>query len=93
MTCNLAVALINSWELASLSFPFIIPVSFSKMLLKCPLPTAALLLQQAWAQAANPTSSYYAPGVPTDVPVPGNYTDYLRPRAHFSPPRYFMNGK
>lgn len=56
------------------------------------IPAVALLAQQAVAQAANPTSSYYAPGIPTDVPVAGNYTDYLRPRVHYSPPRYFMNG-
>lgn len=54
---------------------------------------AALLAQQAVAQSAvDPTATYYAPGIPTDSPVPGNYTDYLRPRIHYSPPRYFMNG-
>lgn len=63
------------------------------MLLNSVLPIAALLVQQVWAQAADHTSSYYAAGVPTDTPVSGNYTDYLRPRVHFSPPRYFMNGE
>lgn len=55
---------------------------------------AALLVQQAVAQATyvNATSTYYAPGIPTDAPVPGDYTDYLRPKVHFSPPRMFMNG-
>ncbi|CAK3847291.1 glycoside hydrolase family 32 [Lecanosticta acicola] len=55
------------------------------------IPAVALLAQHVLAQAANPTSSYYGPGIPTDIPVPGNYTDYLRPRVHYSPPRYFMN--
>ncbi|KAF2720197.1 glycoside hydrolase family 32 protein [Polychaeton citri CBS 116435] len=49
------------------------------------------LVGETAAQAPDPTSSYYRPGIPTDTPVPGNYTDYLRPRVHFSPPRYFMN--
>lgn len=61
------------------------------MYLKNALPAAALLAPQALAQAVDPTSTYFAPGIPTDTPVPGNYTDYLRPRVHYSPPRYFMN--
>ncbi|EME39733.1 glycoside hydrolase like protein [Dothistroma septosporum NZE10] len=56
------------------------------------LSVAALLAGYASAQSSvNPTSTYYAPGIPTDAPVPGNYTGYLRPRVHYSPPRYFMN--
>lgn len=55
---------------------------------------AAVLVQQAVAQAiVNATSIYYAPGIPRDTPVEGDYTDFLRPRLHFSPPRYFMNGR
>ncbi|KAI5358847.1 putative glycoside hydrolase, family 32, glycosyl hydrolase family 32 [Septoria linicola] len=75
------------------------------MLFKNLIPAAAVFAEQAAAQAAgtsntatglpevfpNATATYYAPGVPTDAPVPGNYTDFLRPRVHFSPPRYFMN--
>jgi beta-fructofuranosidase len=60
------------------------------------LPVAAVLVQRTVAQSSsrtNATSTYYAPGIPTDVPVEGDYTDYLRPRVHFSPPRYFMNGR
>lgn len=56
------------------------------------LPAAVLLQQVAAQSSVNATSTYYAPGIPTDAPVPGDYTDYLRPRVHFSPPRYFMNG-
>jgi len=48
---------------------------------------AALLLSSASAQ----TSTYFAPGVPTDAPIPGNYTGAYRPRVHFSPPQDFMN--
>ncbi|SMR55465.1 unnamed protein product [Zymoseptoria tritici ST99CH_1A5] len=57
------------------------------------LPVAAALVERTVAQAytSNTTSVYYAPGVPVDVPVEGDYTDYLRPKVHFSPPRYFMN--
>ncbi|EME80039.1 glycoside hydrolase family 32 protein [Pseudocercospora fijiensis CIRAD86] len=56
------------------------------------LAAAALLADQAAAQvSANARATYYAPGIPTDAPVPGSYNDYLRPRVHFTPPRYFMN--
>nr|OQO31957.1 hypothetical protein B0A51_00298 [Rachicladosporium sp. CCFEE 5018] len=37
------------------------------------------------------TSTYFSPGVPTDIPIPGNYTGAYRPRVHFSPPTEFMN--
>ena len=30
-------------------------------------------------------------GVPTNAPIPGDYTGALRPQIHFSPPRNFMN--
>lgn len=30
-------------------------------------------------------------GVPTNTPVPGDYTGALRPQIHFSPPADFMN--
>ncbi|GIZ49387.1 hypothetical protein CKM354_001241700 [Cercospora kikuchii] len=77
----------------------------STMLFKSIIPAAAVFARQAAAQAAgtsntatglpdvfpNATATYFAPGVPTDAPVPGNYTSYLRPRVHFTPPRYFMN--
>lgn len=79
------------------------------MFIRSLLPRAALLTQgavlltQGAAAARNGTAAttitpksaatYYAPGVPTDVPVEGNYNDYLRPRVHFSPPRYLMNGE
>jgi beta-fructofuranosidase len=39
------------------------------------------------ASAASHTES----GVPTDTPVPGDYTGPLRPQVHFSPPQHFMN--
>ncbi len=37
------------------------------------------------------TSTYDNPGVPTNEPLPGNYTGAYRPRVHFSPPINFMN--
>lgn len=48
---------------------------------------AGLLLGHAIAQ----TSTFFSPGVPTDAPIPGNYTGPYRPRVHFSPPQNFMN--
>ena len=36
-------------------------------------------------------STYTNPAVPTGTPVPGNYTGFLRPQVHFSPPQNFMN--
>lgn len=45
------------------------------------------LLGHAFAQ----TSTFFSPGVPTDAPIPGNYTGPYRPRVHFSPPQNFMN--
>ncbi|KAF2717251.1 glycoside hydrolase family 32 protein [Polychaeton citri CBS 116435] len=39
----------------------------------------------------DPTVSYYAPGIPIETPLPGNYGNYLRPQVHYSPSRYFMN--
>lgn len=29
--------------------------------------------------------------VPTDAPLPGDYTGALRPQIHYSPPQNFMN--
>jgi beta-fructofuranosidase len=30
-------------------------------------------------------------GIPTDTPIPGNYSGPWRPQGHFSPPKNFMN--
>jgi hypothetical protein len=58
------------------------------------LPIVAVLIERTLAQSrTNATSTYYAAGIPTDRPIEGDYTDFLRPRVHFSPPRMFMNGK
>lgn len=50
------------------------------------LPVSAFL-SNAFAQ----TSTFVNPGVPTDEPIPGDYTGAYRPRVHFSPPINFMN--
>lgn len=69
-------------------------LSISKMQLKNILPAGALLAGHVAAEVtANPTSTYYRPGVPVGTPAPGNYTSYLRPRVHYSPPINFMNGE
>lgn len=36
-------------------------------------------------------STFVNPGLPTDQPLPGDYTGLYRPRVHFSPPVNFMN--
>lgn len=36
-------------------------------------------------------STYVEAGIPTGVPIAGNYTGALRPQIHFSPPKGFMN--
>jgi hypothetical protein len=37
----------------------------------------------------SPTSTAFNSGVPTDAPIPGDYTGALRPQVHFSPPKNF----
>ncbi|KAK3720614.1 Invertase [Vermiconidia calcicola] len=37
------------------------------------------------------TTTYFAPGVPRQTAIPGDYDGQYRPRAHFSPPQNFMN--
>lgn len=37
------------------------------------------------------TATFVNPGVPTNEPLPGDYTGAYRPRVHFSPPVNFMN--
>lgn len=37
------------------------------------------------------TTTSFDEGVPTDAPVPGDYSGALRPQVHFSPPTNFMN--
>lgn len=43
------------------------------------------------SSSASATSTAWDAGVPTDLPVPGNYSGDLRPQIHFSPPTKFMN--
>lgn len=51
-----------------------------------------LLIFAAIAAAASTTSSTsFDSGVPTDTPIPGDYTGALRPQIHFSPPKKFLN--
>ena len=57
------------------------------MLLLSYVVLAGALLQDSLAQ----TSTYVNPGVPTNEPLPGDYTGAYRPRVHFSPPVNFMN--
>ncbi|ESZ98017.1 glycoside hydrolase family 32 protein [Sclerotinia borealis F-4128] len=56
----------------------------------------AVTLWAAISSAAETTSasiatSIGASNVPTDAPIPGNYTGALRPQFHYSPPQNFMN--
>ena len=53
------------------------------------LLTAAFALL-AVVRSQSSTASYVEPGVPTGVPVAGNYTGALRPQIHYSPPKGFM---
>lgn len=50
---------------------------------------AALLINGIGTLAQ--TTTYFAPGIPTAQPIPGNYTGAYRPQVHFSPPQNFMN--
>lgn len=43
------------------------------------------------AAASTQTPSAYDAGVPTGIPVPGNYSGPFRPQIHFSPPKNFVN--
>jgi len=45
----------------------------------------------AAADASTSTSSIFGSSVPTNAPLPGDYTGALRPQIHYSPPRGFMN--
>lgn len=49
--------------------------------------THSILLFAAGALAQ--TTTYFAPGIPTDQPIPGNYDGPYRPQVHFSPPQNF----
>jgi sucrose-6-phosphate hydrolase SacC (GH32 family) len=63
------------------------------------IPTFMMLLAFVFAAVAAAASNSSTPtatpifdsGVPTNAPVPGNYTGALRPQIHFSPPQKFMN--
>ena len=46
---------------------------------------ALILLCHGVAQ----TTTYFEPGVPTDVAIPGDYTGQYRPQVHYSPPTNF----
>ena len=52
---------------------------------------AAAQGQNASSSMPTATSVTFDEGVPTDAPVPGDYTGALRPQIHFSPPSNFMN--
>ncbi|KAF7879417.1 hypothetical protein EAF04_000613 [Stromatinia cepivora] len=41
--------------------------------------------------AVSNAASSVPTAVPTDAPIPGNYTGALRPQIHYSPPQNFMN--
>lgn len=40
---------------------------------------------------ASSTTSAFDSDVPTDAPIPGDYSGALRPQIHYSPPQNFMN--
>ena len=53
---------------------------------------AAAAAAAATSNVSTPaTTPVFDNGVPTNAPVPGNYTGALRPQIHFSPPQNFMN--
>nr|ANC68529.1 beta-fructofuranosidase [Aureobasidium sp. P6] len=58
------------------------------MLRNTSLFSTLLCLGSAIAQNVSTTSTS---SVPTNTPVPGDYSGALRPQVHFSPPRGFMN--
>ncbi|TGO42431.1 hypothetical protein BHYA_0008g00210 [Botrytis hyacinthi] len=47
--------------------------------------------QETSSTSAKFSTSTSGSSVPTDAPVPGDYTGALRPQIHFSPPQGFMN--
>ena len=49
-----------------------------------------LLAASHTAIAQSSASAYVQDGVPTDAPIPGDYTGALRPQMHYSPPKGFM---
>lgn len=52
---------------------------------------AAVATVTVCCNAAAQSTTYVESGVPTGVPIPGDYTGALRPQIHFSPPQHFMN--
>lgn len=54
------------------------------------LPLAAGFALVVTAQSQSKAAPYVQPGVPTGVPIAGNYTGALRPQIHYSPPKDFM---
>jgi len=55
------------------------------------LAFAALAVAQNSSTALVPSTTAFDAGVPTDAPVPGDYSGKWRPQIHFSPPINFMN--
>ena len=56
------------------------------------LVSAAIVLP-AFVKGAvgqDPTATYSESGVPTGVPIDGDYRGALRPQLHFSPPKGFL---
>ncbi|KAM3068691.1 Invertase [Clarireedia jacksonii] len=43
------------------------------------------------SSSASSTTSAFDSDVPTDAPIPGDYSGALRPQIHYSPPQNFMN--
>ncbi|KAL9126152.1 MAG: hypothetical protein Q9217_004748 [Psora testacea] len=50
-----------------------------------------LLVPGTHVFAQSSASAYVEDGVPTGIPISGDYTGALRPQIHYSPPRGFMN--
>ena len=63
-------------------------ITMFKMLLAFVFVAVAAAAPNSSAPTATPI---FDDGVPTNAPVPGNYTGALRPQIHFSPPQNFMN--
>ncbi|KAK6601823.1 invertase precursor [Botrytis cinerea] len=47
--------------------------------------------QETNSTSATSSTSTFDSSVPTDAPLPGDYTGALRPQIHYSPPQNFMN--
>lgn len=65
-------------------------LSLTKLMMLFAVFFAALAVAQNSSMPTS-TSTMFDAGVPTNMPVPGDYNGAWRPQVHFSPPKDFMN--